>query len=139
MNTYTFCMMPDGKLPMGMKETLANVFPSFAGKKIKLSIAEAKERRSLDQNAYYWAAIVPHVRHVRFDMGDPLSDEQVHEDLLSQFAPRKTAKRMDGSTYIRPMRSKEMSVQQMAEYITAITAMMAQFGSPVPLKEGEYD
>lgn len=125
-------------MPSGIKETLARIFPTFAGKKIRLSIDEAKDKRSLDQNSYYWSAIVPHVRHVRFEMGDPLSIEQIHEDLLSQFAPVKTAKKIDGSSYMRPMRSKEMSVQQMAIYITAITAIMAQFGHPIPIKDEAY-
>lgn len=137
MNTYTFCMLENGKMPEGMRLTLANIFPSFAGKKLKLTIAEAKEKRSKSQNDYYWTAIVPHVRKVRFEMGDPLSTEQVHEDLLAQFAPGKEAKRLDGQSYNRPMRSKEMSVPEMAEYITAITACMAQFGNPVPTKEYE--
>jgi len=132
-------MLENGKMPEGMKATLLNVFPSYAGKKIKLSIAEAKEKRSLDQNAYYWTAIVPHVRKVRFDMGDPLSIDQVHEDLLKQFAPVVSGKDLMGGQYARPKRSKEMSVAEMAEYITAITATMAQFGNPVPLREGDYD
>jgi hypothetical protein len=133
MKTYSFCILPDGKLPDGMRATLANVFPSFAGKRIKMSIAEHKEKRSLDQNAYYWSVIVPHVRKVRFEMGDPLTVDQVHEDLLAQFAPGKEAKRMDGKPYNRPMRSKEMSVGEMADYITAITACMADY-VPIPIQ-----
>lgn len=132
MNSYSFCVLENGKLPDGIKSILANIFPLYAGKRLKLTIAEHKEKRSLDQNSYYWSAIVPHVRKVRFDMGDPLSIEQIHEDLLSQFAPVKSSRRLDGSAYIRPMRSKEMSVGQMAEYITAITGVMAEFGFPVP-------
>lgn len=137
MNTYTFCMLETGKMPDGMRQTLANILPAFAGKKLKLTIAEAKEKRSLDQNAYYWSAIIPHVRKVRFDMGDALSIDQVHEDLLAQFAPSVRAKTADAKAYVRPMRSKEMSVPQMADFITAITACMAEFGSPVPIMDYE--
>lgn len=125
-------------MPDGMRSTLANVFPSYAGKKIKLSIAEAKEKRSLDQNSYYHVAIVPHVRYARFEMGDPLSIDAVHEDLLKQFAPTVTVKGLDGSLYTRPMRSKEMSVSEMAIYITAISGVMATMGYPVPMR-GEHE
>lgn len=135
MSTYTFCMLPDGKMPDGMRMTLSNIFPSYAGKKIKLSISEAKEKRSLDQNSMYWAAIVPHVRKSRFDMGDPLSIEQVHEDLLAQFSPLVNGRVLKGSLYSRPMRSKEMSVEEMATYITAIIGFMATIGYPVPVHE----
>jgi hypothetical protein len=132
--TYTFIVGNDGKIPVGMRETLAKVFPSFAGKKVRLSVAEAQEKRSLDQNSYYWGVIVPHVRWARFEMGDALSLEQVHEDLLKQFAPIMTSQMLNGVPYGRPMRSKEMSVSQMANFITAITATMAEFGYPVPAR-----
>lgn len=128
-------MLENGKMPDGMRATLANVFPSYAGKKIKLSISEAKEKRSLDQNSLYWASIVPHVRKARFDMGDPLSIEQVHEDLLAQFSPTIGCKRADGTKYIRTKRSKEMSVQEMATYITAISGFFATMGYPVPVQD----
>lgn len=111
---------------------MANIIATLAGKRIKISVSEWKEKRSLDQNALYWAGIVPHVRKVRFDNGDPLTTEQVHEDLLAQFAPSVTMKRLDSTVYTRPMRSKEMSVPEMAAYITAITETMSSFGFPVP-------
>lgn len=103
----------------------------MAGKKVLLSLAEAKDKRSLDQNALYWSAIVPHVRNFRLEMGDPVSIDQTHEDLLAQFAPVVESKRMDGTSYIRPMRSKEMNVEQFSAYVTAIIAAMAQFDNPV--------
>lgn len=131
MPNYTFNMLDNGKMPEGMKATLSNVLPTYAGKKIRMSIGEAKEKRSLDQNSYYWAAVVPHIRNARFETGDPLTMEQVHEDLLSQFAPLVTVRLLDGTTRTRPMRSKEMSVEQMANYITAITAYMVAYGNPI--------
>lgn len=133
MTTYSFCMLENGKMPDGMRNTLKNVFPSYAGKKIKLSISEAKEKRSLDQNSLYWVSVVSHVRMARFDMGDPLSIEQVHEDLLQQFAPTVESTRLDGSVYTRPMRSKEMSVSVMANYMTAIAGFIASMGYPIPV------
>lgn len=140
MPTYVFMLENDGKLPVGIRETLVRILPGYAGKKIRMTIEEAKTKRSLNQNDYYWAAIVPHVRQVRADNGDPVTVELCHEDLLSEFAPRIQHKKVSGEKvdYFRPMRSSEMNVQEMADYITCITAAMAQFGNPVPLKEGGY-
>ncbi|MBP7662306.1 MAG: recombination protein NinB [Shewanella sp.] len=132
MKTFSFQVQDNGKLTDISRQIMANIIATLAGKRIKISVSEWKEKRSLDQNALYWAAIVPHVRKVRFDNGDPLTTEQVHEDLLAQFAPSVTMKRMDSTVYTRPMRSKEMSVPEMAAYITAITETMAAFGFPVP-------
>lgn len=132
MSTYTFHMLDNGKMPEGMRATLSRIFPSYAGKKISLSIREAKEKRSLDQNSYYRGVILPHVRQSRFDMGDPMSLDAAHEDNIKSFAPVVECKDLFGNTYTRPLRTHEMSVAQMAEFITAITATMAQFGYPVP-------
>ena len=132
MKQFSFQVQDNGKLTDISRQIMANIIATLAGKRIKISVSEWKEKRSLDQNALYWAAIVPHVRKVRFDNGDPLTTEQVHEDLLAQFAPSVTMKRMDSTVYTRPMRSKEMSVPEMAAYITAITETMAAFGFPVP-------
>lgn len=134
MPSYTFFMQETGKLPDAIKQTLANVLPSYAGKKVRLSIDEAKDKRSLDQNAYMHGVIIAHVRKVRFDNGDPVSIEQAHEDLLKQFAPTVECRTIKGEIYTRPMRSKEMSVKEMADYLTAITAFMANFGAPVPIQ-----
>lgn len=120
-------------MPVGMKETLRRVFPSFAGRRISLSINEAKDKRSLDQNSYYRACVLPHVRQVRFDNGDPVSLEKAHEDLLQEFSPRVEGKTLDRKSYARPKRTREMSVPEMSEFITAITAAMANFGNPIPM------
>lgn len=132
--TLTFRVLDDGKIPSGIRHTLSLLFPAYAGKVLRLSISEAKDKRSLDQNSYYWVAIVPHMRKYRFECGDALSIEQVHEDMLEQFAPTVTAKRPDGTLYTRPKRSKEMDVSEMAQYITAITAWLATEGWPVPME-----
>lgn len=133
MPEYNFMVQENGKLTDGSRQIMANVIAGFAGKWIKIAVCERKEKRSLDQNSYYWGVIVPHVRKVRFEMGDPLTIEQVHEDLLAQYSPSVTMKRMDGAFYTRPLRSKEMYVAEMAAYITAITETMASFGFPVPI------
>lgn len=134
MRNLTFKVLDTGKLPEGVKHTLSVLFPTYAGKVLRLSISEAKDKRSLDQNSYYWVAIVPHMRKYRFECGDALSIEQVHEDMLEQFAPLVTAKRPDGRLYTRSKRSKEMDVSEMAQYITAITAWLATEGWPVPME-----
>lgn len=138
MTTYTFCMLEDGKMPIGIKETLARLFPSFAGKKIRLSIEEAKDKRSLNQNSYYRGYVLTHVRHIRAENGDPVSLDKAHEDLLEEFAEQVGSKTFTGRRYTRPMRTHEMNVEQMANFITAITAMMANFGNPIPLNEAQW-
>lgn len=136
--SYSFWMREDGKLPDSMKVTLARIFPSYAGKKISLDIHEAKDKRSLDQNSYYRGYILTHVRQVRFDNGDPISLDKAHEDLLEEFAPRIEGKMLAGKIYTRAKRTHEMDVKEMSDFVTAITATMANFGYPVPMFEGQH-
>lgn len=135
MSELCFTVLDSGILPDGIRATLARIFPGYAGQRLRMTIEVAKEKRSLSQNSYYWTAIVPHVRKVRADLGDPISIQAVHEDLLAEFAPIKQSKKLNGDIRLRPMRSKEMSVNEMSQYVTVITAAMAQFGYPVPLME----
>lgn len=135
MKRLSFLVTEDGKLPEGIKSTLKWVIPSFAGKKVELSIGEAKDKRSLDQNAYYWTVVVPHVQKVRLENGDPVTEDTVHEDLLFEFSPRVDGKCIKINNGKRPMRSKEMSVKEFSDYVTAITSAMAAFGNPVPTRK----
>ena len=131
-------MLENGEMPAGIKQTFAKMLASFAGKKIRLYIEEAKEKRSLNQNSYYRGFVLTHVRQVRFENGDPVSLDKCHEDLLAEFAPYIQGTTVTGRSYSRPMRTHEMSVQEMATFITAITAMMANFGMSIPLSESQW-
>lgn len=134
MKNLTFVITEDGKLPMGIRETLKRYIPTLSGKKVTLSLGIAKDRRSLEQNRLYWK-VVEHVRSVMLEAGDPMPKEHWHETLLEQFAPRVEYTDLNGVLKTRPMRSKEMNVEQMSDYITAIMAEMANRGDPVPMED----
>jgi len=130
--TLYFQVLEDGQLPEGIRNSLKAIAKPMAGKRMTISIEESRDKRNLDQNGLYWSCIIPHIRKVRFESGDPVTIEQCHEDLLQEFAPTVVQRKLDNSTYTRPMRSKEMSVAEFAAFITAITQTMASFGHPVP-------
>ena len=130
----SYTILENGKLPEGAKQNLSTVIPLFAGKRVRFTIEEAKYKRSNKANNYYWGVIIPHVRKVRAELGDPVSEELIHEHLLLEFSPRVEGKYLLKEMGLRPMRSKEMNVEQFNQYVTAITAAMAQFGYPVPME-----
>lgn len=134
----TFIIPADGKLPEGIRATLQRLIPTFAGKKMTLELREWKEKRSLDQNAYYRGVVLPHVRMVMFESGDANTVEYWHEVLLSSFAPMVDVVNIRGEVTKQPQRTHLMDVQTMAAFITAISAEMASRGWPVPIKEGMY-
>ncbi len=57
----------------------------FTNRRVWITIEDAAETRSLDQNAYYWAAIVKSITDKFNDLGERLDDKDVHEILKYKF------------------------------------------------------
>lgn len=117
---------------------LAAFFNAREGKQVKAILSEDIKRRSLNQNSYLHGVIIPHVREFRMEQGDTVSLEQVKEDLIAEFSPINIEwKTLNGVKLYRQKRTHELTTQEMNNFITAITARLAEFGFTIPL-EGEY-
>lgn len=79
MKPYIFFVSPEGKLPQGIKETLARVIPTFAGKKVRLTLEEAKPHSSDPQRRYYFGVIVESIQEMFKDAGTVISKDEMHE------------------------------------------------------------
>lgn len=87
-----------------------------------------KRTRSLDQNAYYWAAVVtPFADWLREVYGDSQIDkEQAHEMLKVKILGLQE-KEIDGETISLIPRSKTLTVEEFTEYIEKCAAWLAEF------------
>lgn len=87
-----------------------------------------KRTRSLDQNAYYWKAVVePFTLWLREAYGDSQIDkEQAHEMLKVKILGLQE-KEIDGETIGLIPRSKTMTVEEFSEYIEKCAAWLAEF------------
>lgn len=89
-----------------------------------------KRTRSLDQNGYYWVAVVqPFTEWLRNVWGDSKIDkEQAHEMLKAKILGT-TEKRIPDSdeTLIMIPRSKTLTVEEFSEYIDKAAAWLAEF------------
>lgn len=132
MRPLHFRVLPNGRLPDGIRETLKRVIPEYAGQYMTLELKQRKEKRNLDQNAFYWGVIIPEVRKYKLEQGDAMCEDEIHEELLNIFAPRQEKVDMMGNPYNCILRSSKMDVQQFSLYCTAIIAKMAEFGHPIP-------
>jgi hypothetical protein len=132
----SFMVQENGTLTEGARQTCARVISGFAGKHIHITIAEKKEKRSLDQNAYYRGVVLPHVRAVMMEAGHPESTDYWHEVLLESFAPMVQTVNIHGEVIgMRPKRTHNMTMEEMATFITAVSAEMASRGDPVPARD----
>lgn len=135
MPSYSFIVTPEGKLPQGIKTTLASLIPAFAGKKMRLTIEEAKDKRNLGQNSLYRGYVLPHLRMAMFQDGDARSLDEWHEVLLASFAPTIMREGLNGQRTQQPKRTREMSEKEMSDFIAAIDAETASRGYPRPIPE----
>lgn len=89
-----------------------------------------KRTRSLDQNSYYWVAVVqPFTEWLRNVWGDSKIDkEQAHEMLKAKILGT-TEKQIPDSeeTLIVIPRSKTLTVEEFSEYIEKCAAWLAEF------------
>lgn len=88
------------KLPRSLIEGAA---ARFAGKEVNVTIEEVSERRSEDQNAYYWVAIVNPICDKWNDLGERLLPDTVHEILKYKF--------------LRVVKMDEETAEVMVEYV----------------------
>lgn len=89
-----------------------------------------KRTRSLDQNSYYWVAVVqPFTEWLRNVWGDSKIDkEQAHEMLKAKIlgTSEKQIPSRDETLIVIP-RSKTLTVEEFSEYIEKCAAWLAEF------------
>lgn len=87
-----------------------------------------KRTRSLDQNAYYWAAVVqPFTDWLRETYGDSQVDkEQAHEMLKVKILGLQE-RQIEGETISLIPRSRTLTVEEFGEYIEKCAAWLAEF------------
>jgi hypothetical protein len=134
MPRYTFMVSDVGKLPVGIASTLTNALKELAGKKCTIELKEAKDKRSLDSNSYYWGVIIPAVRAFRLEQGDACSPDDIHEDLLACFSPLVERKSLSGDIKLLPLRSSAMDKEQFHKYMLTIESSLSEFGVVLPDK-----
>lgn len=85
-----------------------------------------KRTRSLDQNSYYWSAVVqPFTDWLREVYGDNSIDKEQAHDMLKVKILGLHNKSIDGAPLIP--RSKTLTVEEFSEYIEKCAAWLAEF------------
>lgn len=94
----------------------------------EITIKPRTRTRSLDQNGYYWAAVVqPFTEWLRDVYGDSRIDkEQAHEMLKVKILGLQEKQIGDEVLRLVP-RSKTLTVEQFGEYIEQCAAWLAEF------------
>lgn len=85
-----------------------------AGKPLSVTIAPYKSKRSIDQNARYWALLTEIGEQVEVG-GKRFNRDVWHEWMKDRFAPK-----IDGPTGLLPASTAQMNVEQFNAYMTEV-------------------
>lgn len=77
-----FRVLDNGKLPSGIRETLAKLIPTYAGKHMKLTLTEAGNTASDRQRRYYFGVIVKSFVEHFSGKGETYTKEQMHNCMM---------------------------------------------------------
>jgi len=98
----------------------------------KVTISEYKSTRSQEQNAYYWAAVLPAIAKFIFEVrGDCYTPEDIHEFYRESLLPPREVTIKGVTKVIRPS-TRSLSVGDFAEYLDKVIAHASTGGVPIP-------
>ncbi len=100
------------------------------GKRVKLTLAEAEDERSIQQNSYYWSACLREISEQAVVCGQRWTVDAWHELFKRQFIGYEVKKiKVAGRkkvTTIRRLRSTtDLTVRQFSDYLDALQAFAA--------------
>jgi len=99
----------------------------------KITLEKYKAKRSLNQNAYYHACIIPILQQGMADLGHKYSRETVHEMMKLKFLKEDVPVNDHGEFITRVKSTTELNKVQFGEYIDEITAWAAEYlGVTIP-------
>lgn len=132
---FTCDVGPDGIIATpGVYAMMRTVFVRFAGERIKITIERYRELRSLKQNAYHWAVVIPCIRKIMIRAGNDWTDLQIHEWLKQHVGGLvKVIHNLDGSESEIVLPSKELTTVQWERFMERIRQWADELGYHIPL------
>lgn len=91
MHTLTYKgEVKNNKIILPKERFKKEVCRAFEGKEIEVIVKKKKRRRSLDQNAYYWSAVIPGIVQGLIDLGHELMyGNEAHHYGIHEFLKNK--------------------------------------------------
>lgn len=129
----------NGHMTIDCRNAIAQALHSLSGKFVKITIEERKKKRSLSQNAYYWAVAIPPIVNLFNQSGNNVDAEQVHEFLKAEVGklnetiilPNGEMKTISGSSAV-------LKTTDFEEYLEKVRAWAAEWEVIIPLPNERF-
>ena len=104
----------------------------------KMTLTRQRFKRTLDQNAYYWVAVVtPFVEWLEDEWGDKIEPEQAHEMLKQRILGVKY-KEIAGQPLAIPPSSRNLDIEEFSIYVEKCIQWLAEFCGIVVVPSDVY-
>jgi hypothetical protein len=103
---------------------------------------EPSNKRSGQQNRYYWGLVIPLVTEAFKDLGHELSHEETHEFLKAKFNHKDVVNKETGEVLQVPLSTTRLSKMKFSEYVENIQrfgAMFLNINIPDPGEQMQID
>ena len=97
------------------------------GKDVVITIQRKRRRRSLEQNNYYWACVVPMVKDGLKDVGYKVGIEETHDYLKSTFLKDELVNEETGEVLQTIGSTTKLTTVQFMEFIADVQRWAAEF------------
>lgn len=117
-------------LPKRMRNELVSL---FAGHKIHVIVKRNRKRRSLHQNDYYWAVIVPYILRGFIEFGNQLQEgnqehlKLIHEFLKGRFLYGEELYDANGEVHSMPPTTTILTTTEAEEYYDQCRQFAAEY------------
>lgn len=116
-------------LPKTMRKQM---IAAFRGKAIEVMVKRKRKTRSTEQNAYYWACVIPALIHAFNDLGTPMQPdsaddkEAMHAFFRDKFLKGREVVTAQGEVFNLPPTTTELSTDEFGQYLDHVIQWAAE-------------
>lgn len=113
----------DGRLPDRDARRIGEAIRKLDGKRVVVTVAEAKKTRSGQQNRYYWGVVVKLITDTFRDAGNMVNAEDVHDFLKAHVGKlAQVLVTADGEVFRAPGSTTKLTTAEFSDYVEAVRA-----------------
>ena len=117
-----------------VRRDIIKALKSFDGKRVDIEITDGSKKRSLSQNAYWFAALEKHAVPVFREYGDNWSTFSIHEFIMNELGYQEALTDNKGRVFVSRKHSSRFTTKQWEEYMERARAYLAmEHGIAIPL------
>lgn len=133
MNRFIYSRVTGGHLSDGAELEFLSTLAGHEGKDVEVRIGRKRKKRSLNQNSYYWAVVIPAIRRMLEEYGNEVDDEETHS-FLKEHVGKLTGSVVDsvGRRLAVSKSSASLTTAEFEAYLLRVTAWAAQEGVIIP-------